>query len=402
MRAQLLLSICCLVLLAACRGNTPVAPDPAPIASDGAKDLAARNNRFGLEFFKKSHTAGKNEAISPLSLAMALQMAATGAEGETRKQMLAALHAEGIDLPAANRELLDALASRKGVRLDAANSIWVDPGRMKLSDAFKGIAEKQFDAAARELDFSDPKARDAINGWVSERTNKRIPELIDSIGGDAVAYLINAVYFKGDWTVRFNKNDTYDSGFTTHRGTVKEVPMMSRDDDYDLARDGSTQIARLGFGPDGTASMWFVLPGEDSNPVALLESMTPETLERWGKSAKPSTMPMRLPRFTFRYKTDASAVLRGLGMTDAFDPDRADFTKLGEGTAGRLSISRVLHEVFVEVNEEGAEAAAATAVEILQASIQETLSYNRPFLFAITDNVTGALLFIGIVNDPKS
>jgi serpin B len=402
MRAQLLLSICCLVLLAACRGNTPVALDPAPIASDSAKDLAARNNRFGLEFFKKSHTAGKNEAISPLSLAMALQMAATGADGETRKQMLAALHADGIDLPAANRELLDALASRKGVRLDAANSIWVDPGRMKLSDAFKGIAEKQFDAAARELDFADPKARDAINGWVSERTNKRIPELIDSIGGDAVAYLINAVYFKGEWTVRFDKERTENGEFTPPSGTAKQVPMMSRDGDFDYVRDGETQVARLGFGPANSASMWFALPGEDSSPAELLASMTPETLERWTKAAHPSELWMSLPRFTFRYKTEAGAVLRGLGMTDAFDSERADFSKLGASPAGRLSISRVLHEVFVEVNEEGAEAAAATAVEIMATSAQEPLSFDRPFLFAITDNVTGALLFIGIVNDPKS
>ncbi|MCC7508513.1 MAG: serpin family protein [Planctomycetes bacterium] len=396
MRARLLVLL--LVLIPACKRNTHEEP---PVASPAAKELAARNNRFGLELYREAHKAGSNSAVSPVSLAMALQLAATGAAGETRKQMLDVLHTQAIDLPAGNRDLLDALKARKGMKLEVANSVWVDPARMQLDAAFRGTAETSFDAMARELDFSDAGARNTINQWISDRTSKRIPELIDRIDADVAAYLINAVYFKGEWTERFDKSRSREGEFRLANGTVKEVPMMHRDGDFDYAQDGDTQVARLTFGPGKGASMWFALPSEKAGVEALVATLKPETIERWAAAAKPSELPLALPRFTFRHRMDAGGALRSLGMTMPFDEGAADFSKMGKGAAGNLFISRVLHEVFVEVNEEGAEAAAATAVEMKATSAPMPLEFNRPFVFAITDDTTGALLFVGVVADPK-
>lgn len=393
-------SLCLLLLLVAgCTRNTEAAPAPA---TESAKRLAAANNKFGLEYLSKNYEQKKNQAISPVSLATALHLAATGAGGETRKQMITVLQAGGLDTGAANRELIDALNGTKGVTLTVANSIWVDPNRMKLSDGYRKSAEAQFDAAARELDFGSPKARDTINGWVSERTNKRIPELIDAIDAQAVTYLINAVYFKGEWTVRFDKDRTKDADFALEDGTKKKVPMMWRDDKYDSGTDGKTTVVRLTFGKEKSASIWFALPAKDSDAGKLVASMDAEAIARWGKTVeKTEDVPLYLPRFSFKYKTEGSRVLQAMGMTHAFDESKADFSPMGKAGQGNMHISRVLHEVFIEVNEEGAEAAAATGVEMKATMAPQPIMFNRPFAFAITDEGSGAVLFVGVVHDPK-
>lgn len=394
-------SLCLLLLLVvACNRNTNA--DPAP-ATAAAKELAASNNKFGLSFVGRNYEAGKNQAISPLSLAMALQLAATGADGETRRQMLDVLAANNLDLPESNRELIDTLNRTKGVKLNVANSIWVNPSQMQLAEEYRVTAESKFDALARELNFSDPKAVDTINNWVSEHTNKRIPQLLDEVNPQAAAYLINAVYFKGEWTARFDKEQTRDQAFTLEDGTRKQVPTMFREKDYSHGADGGTVIVRLTLGKDKGASMWFALPAPDSSAEKLAASLNAESLARWAKAVKEEKdLPLFIPRFTFRYKVEANKTLKAMGMTHAFDEAKADFSRMGKSPAGNLFISRVLHEVFIEVNEEGAEAAAATAVEMKPTSVPQPIQFNRPFVFVITDDGTGSVLFAGVVHDPKA
>jgi serine protease inhibitor len=398
--ACLALSLCTLMI--ACTARQ--APDkPLPPANPQVKKLAAANNEFGLTLLRELHEEGENFAISPTSIAMALQLTATGARGGTLDEMLEVMRTGDIDLPASNRAFLDNMKQDRGVTLSLANSVWVDPGRMTLVPAFVEAAGLSFDAAAREENFGDPATVDKINGWVAERTNDRITDLLDEIGGAVGAYLINAVYFKGNWTVQFKKSLTEPREFQLATGESVQVPMMYRRGDFDALYDDGTMVVRLPFGANKQASMMFVLPAEDSSVGDLLGNLTPETVGRWQEGVSKRTREgLYLPRFEMRYKKDLGEVLQARGMRQAFDADAADFSGMGGGVGGdRVYISRVLHEVFVLVNEEGAEAAAATAVEMEVLSMPQETWFNRPFMFLIVDDVTGSVLFAGAVYDPR-
>jgi len=393
------------LLIAACTArssdNRDKPPTPAP---PQVKQLAGANNEFGLEVLRRVHKPGENVAVSPTSIAMILQLTALGAKGETRDEMVSALQAAGIPLDASNRALIDNLAENRGVTLNIANSLWVDPSRMRFQPAFTELAQTSFDAAAREEDFGNPATVGVINKWVADRTANRIPELLDRIGQNVGAYLINAVYFKGDWHVRFDKRRTDPRDFHLQDGRVIQVPTMSRSKDYEAATVNGTVVVRLTLGKHKAASMLFVLPAKDSSVEALLANLDTAQVKAWQEALHPARELLELPRFTMRWKDDLGASLAAMGMDRAFDPTRADFSIMGEAGGERIYISRVLHEVFVEVNEEGAEAAAATAVEMeVTSAPMDPLEYrfDRPFVFMIVDDNSGSILFGGALYDPS-
>jgi serpin B len=335
----------------------PVALPPAE-----AIELASAENKFGLDMFKKLHKKGENTFISPTSIAIAMQMARQGAAGETRTEMDKAMHLPGFDPAVANKALIQELSGRKGVTLNIANSIWADPKRINFNPTYVQDVKTNFDSEARTADFSDPKTLDVVNGWISDKTNKLIPKMLDSIEPEVLAMLINAIYFKGDWTDEFDTENTKEANFTLANGSTKKLDLMSRSKDVIYAEVDGVQIAKLPYGEDKQTAMWVALPKDTESLDALVAGLNAEQIAAWKRSVRKRPGTLKLPRFTMRYKKELNDVLIDLGMERAFDAGRADFTPMGESPMGPLFIGFVLHEAVVIVNEKGTEAAAATVV----------------------------------------
>ncbi|MCB9933514.1 MAG: serpin family protein [Planctomycetes bacterium] len=374
-------------------------------APEAAMKLAKADNAFGLKLFKKLHKDGHNTFISPTSIATAVQMAGQAAAGDTRAEMDKAMELEGIDALASNKALMAELESRQGVKLAIANSIWADPSRISMNDAYVKEVQEYFDSEARVENFSDPKTLDVINGWISDKTNKLIPNMLDRISADTVSYLINAIYFKGDWTDKFKKENTKDADFHLADGSSKQVKLMSRKDEIKYAEDDKAQIACLPYGKDGNSAMWIVLPKEGTSLDALVTGLSDEQLKGWQNRAWEREGTIKLPRFKLRYKETLNDCLQGVGIVKAFDVGQADFKRMGESKLGPIFIGRVLHEAVVIVNEDGTEAAAATIVEMKAGGMPPkpwVMTCDRPFLFFITDEPTGAILFMGTCYNPDN
>lgn len=398
------------------QGNTPPAPpdieNPGPIEpleppTEIAKAAAKANNAFGLELGRKLHKPGKNLLISPTSIAMAMHLAAGGAGGDTRAQMLQALRMPGLDLEAQGAHnqalLLDYNHPWRGVQLHIANSLWADSRRMQLLPQYRQWAETYLHAQGNSLDFTGDKAPGEINGWCAQKTNNLIPRILDEIPADAVAYLVNAVYFKGDWAVLFNEKDTSQQPFYMADGKTKDVPLMMLKDNFGhVKHDGFTTVT-LRYGNKSALSFIVALPDKDKTIRQTLDALDAEKLYR-AHSADPTEGTVELPRFRLEYAQELRANLAEMGMKQAFDPATADFSRLGTSTQGSLYISQVLHKAVIEVNETGSEAAAVTAVEIILASAEPDGPWrfraDRPFVFAIYDGRTGGVLFLGACEQP--
>ncbi|MCA8914144.1 MAG: serpin family protein [Planctomycetes bacterium] len=377
---------------------------PAP---EAAVKIASADNTFGMQLFKQLHKSGENTFISPTSIGVAMQMANTAAGGDTRTEMDKAMGLEGIDAKEANKALMAELNSRDGVKLAMANSIWADPSRINLNEAYVKETQEYFDSAVRAEDFSDPKTVGVINGWIAGKTNNLIKDMIDEIPENAVTYLINAIYFKGDWSVKFDKAKTKDADFHLNDGSTKQVKLMSRADKrIRYTTDDNVEVCSLPYGEDEKAAMWIVLPKEGKDLDTVVNSLSAEQLKTWQGRAWERQGTIKLPRFKLHYKETLNDSLKALGINKAFDVDQADFKHLGESKLGPIYISRVLHEAVVIVNEEGTEAAAATVVEMAAGGAAPPKPFNmvcdRPFLFYITDKDTGAILFMGTCYNPDN
>lgn len=381
------------------------AQDPAPGAVEPTR-LAEAHNAFGFDLLRAVRVEGSNVFLSPSSVAIALHMAANGAVGETRNEMLDALHSPraGVrELSEANQSFLARLNRKDaGVRMQAANSIWAGEGRVRLIPAFVELSKKHFDAPVRTLDFSNSGAVKTINEWVSKATEGKITSLIDRIPSDAVAYLMNAVYFKGEWQIEFDAKKTERVEFKRADGRRPKVHLMYAKSGFSYQKEDDFAAVSLPFGKDSDVSMVVMLPDSGKGVKDLLPRLD-ATMLKETVSAPISEGVVRLPRFQFRWKKDLAEPLQGLGMKRAFDGKLADFSEMGISPLGPLYIGRVLHEATIEVNEKGAEAAAATAVEMKakgEPAPPWELRCDRPFLFAIYDRKTDSVLFVGTLENP--
>jgi serine protease inhibitor len=407
--AALALGLAALLLHCSSDPSGPQEITQLPRVLDAAEEeLIEADNAFGLKLFAKIHEQGEpgaNIFISPLSVAMALGMTYNGAVGETQRAMQQTLELQGLTLPEVNqsyRSLVDLLRGLDpAVDFRIANSIWYDE-RYSFEQEFLDVNRDYFDAQVTGLDFASPGAAPTINAWVDEQTNGRITEIVEGpISPELVMFLINAIYFKGDWANPFDEERTRDSPFRLADGTEKQVPMMSYPNpDTVLAYvDGDVTVLDLAYG--GKAySVTIAMPEEPAGIGALVASLDSQTWERWIDGLEGTAVVVRLPKFTLEYELDMNDVLDALGMGIAFDPGNADFTKIYNGAAGRVYISKVKHKTFVDVNEKGTEAAAVTSVEVGITSIPPTISVDRPFVFAIRERLSGTVLFVGLVMDP--
>ncbi|KPK65452.1 MAG: hypothetical protein AMS21_04615 [Gemmatimonas sp. SG8_38_2] len=371
--------------------------------------LVEADNSFGLKLFREilGGDNGDNVFIAPLSVSMALGMAYNGADGATKDAIQGALELQGLELSQVNESYRDLIELLRGldpaVEFRIANSIWYDEA-LEFRQDFLSVNREYFDAEVTGLDFSDPGSASTINDWVAEETSGRIEEIVDSpMSPELVMFLINAIYFKGDWANPFDEELTREGAFFLADGSEKQVEMMSyAQQDTVLAysdQDEGVQVLDMKYG--GKAySMTIVLPQQPGDIEALVADLDSEKWERWLAGLQETHARVSMPKFTLEYELELNEALEALGMGVAFDPFAADFTKIYSGPQ-RVYLSKVKHKTFLDVNEEGTEAAAATSVEIGVTSMPPMIVVDRPFLFAIREKFSGAILFLGVMVDPS-
>jgi len=339
--------------------------------------------------------------ISPTSIALALAMTYNGAAGDTKTAMEATLQKAGLTTEEINtgyKSLIDALVSvDPKVLLEIANSIWYDKN-FSVLQSFVDVNQQYYNALVSPLDFAAASAPAAINDWVNDKTHGKIPEVIQGIPGDVVMYLINTIYFKGKWKFEFEKDNTEVEPFTLKNGDTEQVPFMKQETSLPALQNALFSMVELPYG-QGNFVMDVMLPNENHTTDEIVAALNPENWDSWIASLTDRNINIWFPKFKFNYKNELNDELSDLGMGIAFS-DMADFSGIN-GTGG-LAISRVLHKSFVEVNEEGTEAAAVTVVEIIETSAGpgNEFKIDRPFLFAIREVKTGSVLFMGRVQNP--
>ncbi len=389
-------------------GPTPPPPVPTPASQepiDVDPDLVSANTGFGFELFHEllGEEPSENVFISPSSIAFALAMTYNGADGETRTAMAEVLGLGGMSLDRVNQANADLMASLQqaepAVELSIANSLWAREGVEFLPD-FLGTNEEFYGAKVTALDFANPEASKTINGWVSDETRGKIEEIVaEPIDADTILFLINATYFKGKWAEQFDEADTRDDTFTLLDGTQRTVPMMSQSGKFRYFEGDGLQAISLPY-QEERVSMYIFLPDEDSSLAEFCAELDADTWEGWVSQLHKQEGSITMPRFKAEYEAELNEALKAVGMEVAFTAG-ADFGNMVEQW---VFISEVRHKSFVEVNEEGTEAAAATSVEISkEAPTQQPfrMVVDRPFFCAIRDNETGTLLFMGAIVEPK-
>jgi serine protease inhibitor len=383
-------------------------------ATAASVDVAAADNAFGFRLLKavqKTSPSG-NIVLSPVGAALNLSMALNGAEGQTRQEMLAALSLSGSDLGAintANAQLIKVIRTpAKNITLSVADSLWVDSRRATLRPEYAKQTQMWYDAEMADLDFSNPSAANRINSWASKETQGRISKVIDRIDPADLALLLNAVYFKGQWTHKFDRAQTQQRDFTLVGGSVKQVPRMAQSGRFDYFETPQMQAVRLSFG-EGDLVMEVLLPAKSSSVGALEAELTLGHWTGWQAQYAPHSGKIELPRFELKSHYRLNEPLQTLGMTRAFHPDGAQLTGMissapGQPGAGRFFISSVVQSTYWTVDEEGSEAAAATTTGIRTTAVTQPflMIVDRPFFCAIEDRRSGALLFIAAIYDPAA
>lgn len=376
--------------------------------SQKQKDVLDKSNAFGFEFFKAVQpyiAQNKNMMVSPLSVSMALGMTRNGAAGSTLDGMNTTLGFSDMSDDQINDsykyiiETFTALDPK--VKLAIANSIWYR-NNFTVENDFLNVNKNYFNATVSPLNFSDPKSVSTINNWVSDNTNKLIPKIIDGIPDQMVMYLINAVYFKGQWRNQFDKSKTVSKPFYLTDGSTVSAPAMMQQADLQYFKGAGFEALQLPYN-QGNFNMTVLLPEAGSSINSLIAQLSQQNWTEWSKDFSQHDVVLQLPKFKYEYEQQKMIdVLSQMGMGVAFDPDNADFTRINKD--GGLFISEVKHKTFIETNEEGTEAAAVTSVGIGVTSVGPGstvyFTVNRPFVYFISEKTSGAILFIGVVYNP--
>ena len=371
--------------------------------------LIAATSRFAFRLYNQllKQRTSKNVFVSPSSVILALALTYNGAEGETRQAMARALEIEGLSLQEVNSafsDLKSTLGTDPKLQLKIANSLWAKKG-VSLKPDFIQRSKEYYAAEVTSLDFNNPTAPATINLWVRNNTGDRIEKVVDRISPATILFLINAICFKGQWSNEFEKRKTREEDFKLADGGQKKLPMMSQSGKYNYYKGKDFQAVSLPYGT-GRMSMYVFLPDKRTTLDQFERDLTVENWETWIKSFGRAPGEVMLPRFKIEYEVDLNDALKALGLAEAFDPQRANFSGIAQlSQAERIYISKVKHKTFAEVNEEGTVAAAVTAVEAQVTSVQLPqenfiMKVDRPFFVAIRDNLTGVVLFMGSIVDP--
>jgi serine protease inhibitor len=380
---------------------SPTSTEP-PILQ--GNDLSEAHNNFGLLLLKELSKAApnKNVIISPTSIELDFSMVVNGAGGDTLTALKKTLALANISNEKMNDESLTLIDYLKNpdpkVELSIANSIWARSGVNFLED-FLNTNKKYYNAWVQTLDFDDPKSVTTINNWVSQNTKGKIPTIVSPpIQANQVMFLINAIYFKGQWAKTFDPDLTQSDNFTLSDGSQIQTDFMSQKGDFDYLEDNDFQMIRLAYGESEDLAMYVFLPKGSID--TFLGNITFANWKTWEGKLGRKEGTIILPKYKLEYDSSLVKVLSTMGMSNAFSPG-ADFS----GIAPNLYISDVIHKTYVEVNEEGTTAAAATSIGMAMSALPQndsfTMDVNKPFFFTIEDTKTGEIIFCGVIYDPS-
>ncbi len=396
-------------------GSATVATPPAPAAPldpAAASKIATASNEFGFDLWAKLGT-GSNQTVSPASISLALTMTWGGAKAATAAQLAKALHlteATEPTLAAWGGLARSLLSSDAKMKLTIANRLFGDKS-YTFEKPFLDATAKHFDAALEPVDFrsnAEP-ARAHINSWIESKTNQLIKELLPpgAVMPDTRLVLVNAIYFLAKWQQEFEGDNTRDAEFNTSKKTKVKVPTMNQTAYHRSAKIDGGRVLELPY-QGGNTAMWIVLPDAVDGLAAVEQKLSAAALASWGSKLEAKNTAVALPRFELKpaESLNLGKLLQELGVVDAFNGSLADFTGIANpaSPADRLYISGVFHKAYVKVNEQGTEAAAATAVSMARAGgVPEqpmAFTVDRPFAFFIVDKTSGLVLFMGRVVDP--
>lgn len=363
------------------------------------------NNNFGLELLNSvfENDEAPNIMISPASVSIALGMAYNGAGSTTMDAFEEVLNYEDLTREEVNeitKELISVLVTNvKGNLLEIANSMWYDQG-FPVKQEFIDLNTIYYDAEVRALDFSKASAVKTINDWVSDKTHGKIDEIIDAIDPAMVMILINAIYFNCVWEVEFDPDDTHRAPFYTESGQeYGKVDMMNLESTFNVAFTDDFSAVELPY-KNKKFSMFLFLPDEGTTVNEMVQELDGERWNSWMEEfSEVEEFTVYMPKFKFEYDRSLAEDLKGMGLEVAFTP-QADFSGISDVP---VLISDVIHKTYIDVNEEGTEAAAVTAIvfETTSAGPGSMIRLDRPFLFAITENSSKSILFTGKVEEPS-
>lgn len=406
MNRKLTLFLLCITAIAACKKS-----GKNPDNKDKGKDLVLTateqqqigpGNAFTLNLFKASANVisnDKNLVISPLSVSFAIGMTGNGANGQTLAGIRKTMEFDGFtedEVNAYHHNLVTNLPLLDpNTTIKIANSIWYANSYTVLP-AFLKTNTDFYNAEVQSLNFNDKTASlNTINNWVSQQTNNKIPKILDQMPDGARMFLINAIYFKSSWKTRFDAKQTYKAPFAlADNSTIQADFMTARPIELKKAYDNGTNVVELPYSND-KYGMVLVMP--DGDLKTYINTLNPTKWNLLMGKLTAAKADITIPKFKFSYDITLNDMLKSMGMSLAFS-DLADFSRINAG--GGLKISEVKHKAYIDVNEDGTEAAAVTEVGMVATAAPPTNVFNKPFIFAIREMKTGLILFAGIVNNP--
>ena len=369
--------------------------------------IVSSSSQFGFELLKEINNSkkGDNIFISPLSVSMAFGMALNGAKSQTYDEIKSVLGLDGLTQEEINKNYKSLVQTLSGidskVQFKSANSIWCRDG-FNPEQSFLDVNKNYFDALVQSADFNNPATLNLINDWVKQNTNSKIDKILERINPEIVMYLINAIYYKGTWKYQFDKTKTADYPFLVPgtMGLARKMMMQEADLNY---YSGSNYLAvDLPYGND-SYKMRIILPNRDVDVASVLQNISQDEFSMISSSMTKQHCVLRMPLFKLEFDIMLNDILQSIGMKKAFMPGLADFT--GINRDGRLYISEVKHKTFVDVNEEGTEAAAVTSIGIGRTSTggdqgKIIIDVDRPFIFMIYESNSNTILFMGNIFNP--
>ena len=372
-------------------------------ANDGEVEALAVTE-FSVRLFQESREEGENTLVSPLSVLCALAMTANGARGETMAQMETLF---GMPISELNEYLYvytQALPEGKTYQLNLANSLWIrDDGRIQVEEDFLRTNATWYDAGVYQAPFDNSTVKD-INAWVSENTDGMIDHVLDRVPEETVLYLINALCFEAQWKNIYYEHQVRDGVFTTEEGDARDVELMYSNEYQYLEDDKAAGFMK--FYDDEAYAFVALLPKEGVRLRDYIASLTGENLRTMLSNVQDTKVETAIPKFQSEYTVEMKEILQTLGMTDAFDPEQADLSGIGETSTGLLYINQVLHKTYIAMDEQGTKAGAATVVATGEGAAPptevKTVYLDRPFLYLIVDREAGLPVFMGTVMDITS
>jgi serpin B len=364
------------------------------------REILSASNRFAFSLGRElvPTRATENLFFSPLSASMLLGMVLNGADGQTYEQMRSALAFEGLTQQQINQgysDLIDLLVELDpSVTIDLGNSVWAQMEFPVAAD-FIDRVRSSFGAEVANVSFGDPATLPRINKWASDATNGRIESIFDQLPPNTVMVLLNAIYFKANWTQQFDKSRTERASFTRADGSRVTADLMYLEHTLPMRRGEGVTLVELPYG-GGAFSMVVALPDEGTSASDFAKTLSAEKWNTWMDQLSPGRAHVRLPRFELEWEKVLNEPLEKLGMVDAFGGG-ADFRRLTPG--GGVWLEVVKQKSFVKVDEEGTEAAAVTGA-IMPVSLPPEIRMDRPFVFVLRERLSGTILFMGVINDP--